>query len=141
MDFFVWRLFVAHLPADGRTGRWGDEEELLALWCLQMLIFLIVDLSLGAKVDADSVAQDGFAVEHLAQVDCIFDCVEADDDATEGFEWREGVDGGMLVDGCSDALETGALEDFGSVEVGDEEGIARRCRLGEGGESGQVDGQ
>lgn len=78
-----------------------------------------VDFCFGAKVYAHSVSEDGFAVEDLAEVYGVFDAVEADDDAAEGFEWRESVDCGVLVDCCSDAFEAGGLEDFWGVEVGD----------------------
>lgn len=63
-----------------------------------MLIFLIVDFGFRAKVDADSVPQDSFAIEDLSEVHGIVDAVEADDDAAEGLERGEGVDCRMLVD-------------------------------------------
>lgn len=43
-------------------------------------------LSALAKVDADAVVEDGFAVEGGADSDGVVDGVEGDDYAAEGFE-------------------------------------------------------
>lgn len=83
------------------------------------MLVLGVDLGLCAEVYADSIAQDCFTVEHLSEIDGVRDAVEADDNASEGFEWREGVNRCVLVDCGSDALEARGLEDLGGVEVGD----------------------
>jgi len=48
-----------------------------------VLILLTCDLCLCAKVDSYALAQDIFAIEFCANVDCGVDAVEGGDDATE----------------------------------------------------------
>lgn len=128
VDFFVGRLLVAHGPAHGGRGRGADEEELVALGQVQVL-FLVADFGVGAEVDSGAVAEDGLAVEDLADLDGVLDGVEGDDDAAEGFERGEDVDCGVFVDGGGDGFEDLRGEDVEGFEVCDEEGVAGRCWL------------
>lgn len=105
------------------------------------MLILEGDFCLLAEIDADTIPEDCFAVEDLADGDGVFDGGEGDDDAAEGFEGGEGVDLGVGVDGGADALETGGLEDFGSVEVCYEEGVAGRRGLRELGQIREVEGE
>lgn len=94
-----------------------------------MQVFLLVaDLGLGAEVDSCAVVEDGLAVQDLFDCDGIFDCVEGDDDAAEGFEWGEDVDCGVFVDGGGDGFEDGGGEDLERLEICNQEGVAGRCR-------------
>ena len=77
------------------------------------------DFGFGAEVDADAVAEDGFAVEELADFDGGGGGGEGADDAAHGFERGEGVDRGVGGEGGVDGFEVGGGEDFGGLEVGD----------------------
>jgi len=135
MDFLIRRPLVTHLPTHRRRGRWGDEEQLIALRCLEVLVALL-DLCLHAKVDAHSAAENGLAVEDLPDADRVVGGEEGADDASHRLEGGEGVDAGMFVDGAVDRFEIGCCEDFGRLEVGDEECVAWRRRLAESGKIG-----
>jgi len=78
---------------------------------------------LGAKVDANSAVEDCFIIEVL------FDGLgggyvgESDNDAAKRFERGEGVDVGVLRNEIADGLEVRRREDFGMIEVCDEERV------------------
>jgi hypothetical protein len=57
--------------------------------------------------------------EDLSDCDRIFDCVEGDDNAAEGFERGEDVNCGMFVDGFGDGFEDGGGEDVEGFEACD----------------------
>lgn len=138
VHLLVGRVLVAHLPAHGRGRRRRDEEELVALRQVQVAVGG-VEVGVLAEVDADAAAEDGLAVEDLADGDGVVDAVEGDDDAAEGLERGEGVDGGVLVDGAGDVLEYGGGEDIEGLEVGDQEGVGGRRGVREGREVGEVE--
>lgn len=66
---------------------------------------------------------------------------EGDDNASEGLERGPGVDGGGLVDDVAQVGEVGDVEDFGLLEVGDEEGVRGRGGGDEWREVGKVETQ
>lgn len=61
-----------------------------------MALFVGLDARGLTEVDADAAAKHVFAVEELADADSVFGRVEGDDDAAEGFEWAEVVEGSLL---------------------------------------------
>lgn len=81
------------------------------------------DVGVGAEVDLDYIAHDGFTVEDLLDADRGILVVEGDDDAREGFERRPGVDSGRAVDKILDGDEVLGAEDIFGGEVGDNEGV------------------
>ena len=139
MHNLVRRLLVAHLPAHGRRGGRGDEEQLVGLGEGQVLV-AGVERGIEAEVDAHAAAHDGLAVDFLADLDGGGDVEEGDDDALEGFEGCPGVHGAVAVDGLADLDEVGGLEDVGLDEVCDYESVGRRRGLYQWWEVGQVDG-
>lgn len=104
---------------------------------MEVLIYRC-DWGVVSKVDADSLAHDGFAVEDGADADGIFFGFEGCDDAAEGFQWRPGVDVGRLVDEVAERLEVVWVEDGLVVEIGDEEGVCWWRRLDERRDVGEV---
>lgn len=65
----------------------------------------------------------------MSDVDRILSAVETAYDTSEALQRRKGVNSGVLVDRVSYAFEVGWLEDLEGVQVGDDEGVARRCGL------------
>lgn len=86
---------------------------------------LVVQLDLGllSKVYSHPAAQHCLAIQYAPDGYRIFSAVEADYDPAEGFEGREGVNSGMLVDGLPYALKIAGSEDFERFEIGDDERI------------------
>ena len=109
-------LLVAGFPAVGRAGRGADEEEFGGVGGVQVLVFWVDGGGL-AEVDAGAGAHDGDVVEELADEDCGGGGVEGGDYAAEGFQGREGVQGGGLGEEGADGVEVGGVEDAGVEEV------------------------
>jgi len=86
-----------------------------------------LDVGVGAEVDLDDIAHDGFAVEDLLDADRGILVVEGDNDAREGLERRPGVDRGRAVDQILDGDEVLRAEDVFGRQVGDDQGIGGRC--------------
>lgn len=82
-----------------------------------MLVFWEYDLCFLAEVDANSVAENGFAVESLTDLEGGVDGVEGADDAAEGAQRAEGVERVGGVEGAADGCEVGSSEDEWVVEV------------------------
>lgn len=122
VDELVGGVLEADLPAVGRAGRGGDEEELAGVGEGEVLVPLVDGGGLS-KVDAALLAHDGLAVPDLADGDGGLLVVEGDDDAAERLERGEGVDGGRLGDEVADDVEVLGEEDGRVGEVGEEEGV------------------
>jgi len=75
------------------------------------------------KVDFYPLTHDSLAIENLSDSDCGLLVVEGDYDAAEGLQRGPGVDGRGGVDEVFDDLEVVWAEDFGILEVGDEESV------------------
>jgi hypothetical protein len=112
----IRRVLVAHFPAHGRTRRRADEEQLVALRQRQVLVRRVHG-RVDAKVHADAVPHDRFAVERLPDRDGVRVAEEGHDDPLERLERRPGVHLGVRVDGLPDFGQSGGLEDFGRKEV------------------------
>ena len=76
-----------------------------------------------AEVDFDALAHYRFAIEDLSDADRGVFVEEGDNDAAEGLERGPGMDGGGGVDELFDGLEIVCAEDFGILQVRDEEGV------------------
>ena len=85
MNVLVGRVFVLALPSVRWTGRWRDEEELLALGGAQMLVDRL-DRSGASKEDTDTFSHDVLAVKHLTYPNSGVDVEEGHDDASEGLQ-------------------------------------------------------
>ena len=76
-----------------------------------------------AKINLYSLAHDSLAIENLSDSDCGVFIVEGDYNAAEGLQRGPGMDGRGGVDEVFDDLEVVWAEDFGILEVGDEESV------------------
>lgn len=112
----IRRVFVAHFPAHGRTGRRANKKQLIALGQREVLVRRVHG-RVDTKVHADAVPHYGFAVEGLPDGDGVFVAEEGDHDALEGFQGCPGVHFGVGVDGLADFGEGRGLEDFRGEEV------------------------
>lgn len=112
MHLFVWRTLVMHLPPQRRARRGADEEHAGALRGVEVLVRGFQRCGL-AEVDAGAGGHDGAVVEELADSDGVVGGVEGDDDAAEGFQGREGVQGDMAGEEGADFGEGGGVEDGG----------------------------
>lgn len=88
-----------------------------------MLIALLY-LRLRAEVHSDSTSQDRFAIKHLSDCDCILGREECAYDSSKRLQRAESMDRCVFVDSLVDALEVCGREDFGSLEISDEESVA-----------------
>ena len=86
---------------------------------------LIFRLNVGwlSEIHLDPLPHYCFAIKDLADSDSGVLVKERDYDAAEGLEGRPGVDRRRGVDEVFDSLQVVCAEDFGILEVGDEEGI------------------
>lgn len=141
MDELVRGVLEAHLPAVGRAWRRGDEEELSGVGEGEVVGLGLVYRGRLAKVDLDALAHDGLAVPDLADGESGLDGVEGDDDAAEGLERGEGVDGDGVFNEAADDLDVLGEEDVKVVEVGEEEGVGRRGGVDERRQVGEVEGE
>lgn len=82
-----------------------------------MLVFGEYDLCLLSEVDADAMAENGFAVESLSDLEGGVDGVEGADDAAERAQRAEGVERVGGVEGAADGCQVGSSEDEWVVEV------------------------
>lgn len=94
------------------------------------ILLMEVERCRFAKVDAASLAQNGFAVPDGADLDGRRFVVEGDDYATERFQRRPGVDGRCGGYEVADRLHIVRTEDLWVLEVGEDERVRGRCRLG-----------
>jgi len=82
---------VPHLPANRRAGWRADEKEPPCIRAFEIFL-LVADRCWFAKIaPCDCVAEEGGAVELLADADGRLGVVEGADDAVEGFKGRKGV--------------------------------------------------
>jgi hypothetical protein len=128
VDLSIWGVLETHLPAVWGTGGRRDEEELASIRKRKMRI-LGLDRSWLSKVDLQALAHDSLPIPDGSHSDRSFCVVERDDDTTEGFEGRKGVDRCRVCYQVADGLQVLGQEDVGVVEVGEEEGVGGRCRL------------
>lgn len=122
MHGLVRGVFVAHLPV-AWGARWrGDEKQLVALGRLQVLVLLCIgQLVVLSEIHPHAVVEQRLAVQQLAELRRVGDCVEDCDYAAEGFQWAEGVDAEALrFDRGADLGYVVGREDGGVVEVCDQ---------------------
>lgn len=93
-----------------------------------MLVFGL-DVGWLAEIHLDTLAHYCFAVEDLTDPDSGVLVKEGGYDAPEGFERCPRVDRRRGVDEVFYGLEIVGAEDFGILEIGDEEGVRRRSWL------------
>lgn len=112
MHLFIRRALVVHLPPQRRARRRADEEHARALRGVEVLVRGFQRRGL-AEVDAGAGGHDGAVVEEPADGDGVVGGVEGDDDAAEGFQGREGVQGDVVGEEGADFGEGGGVEDGG----------------------------
>jgi len=87
------------------------------------MLILGLDVGWVAEIHLDTLTHYCFAVENLSDSDGGVLVEEGDYNAAEGLERCPGMDRRRGINEVLDGLEIVCAEDFGILEIGDEEGV------------------
>lgn len=122
VDQLIRSILEAHLPAVRWRGRRRDEEQLAGIREREVLVTSLDGCRLS-EIDLDLLAHNELGVPGLSNGDSGVNVEEGDEDAAEGLERRECVDGSGLGNQVADRRNVLGEEDVGVDEVGEEQRV------------------